>query len=300
MAFAIPAVRAIAAPGLAVDRLRDSCGAWTRARFRPYRADVVIALMGVPIFSRRAAGSACAMIRESEQNGRKTLSLRFAGGADPKRTHGVNYSGCTEEIAIEGSSGLAEAASFGFVTSSNEESFDQARHRVMEGTGGQERFVIVDELHQASRVRVRKAVASAPGTPCSGLGQLARTFRSRLSETNFVERDIALPAPTVPSTFLYSMLGAARATERSAAFHYAHNGKLYKLDYEKIPAGAGVTRLNARIHDFETRRNSTFKLWLEDGSDLPVRIEFSPRSYLRITLESDPEVQNAFDPTEEL
>ena len=49
-----------------------------------------------------------------------------------------------------------------------------------------------------------------------------------------------------------------------------------------------VTRLTGRTSLVGTRQGSTFRMWLDDQSDFPLRIEFQPRSYLRIVLESQP------------
>jgi hypothetical protein len=51
-----------------------------------------------------------------------------------------------------------------------------------------------------------------------------------------------------------------------------------------------VIRVAGRTRNLSNGRTSTFKFWLEEGSDYPLRIEFQPRSYLRIILESDPSI----------
>ena len=295
----IPASRAWGNTTLAVDHLCGTCGSWSNLRTRTYRADVTISLMGVPIFSRQAAGSASARIREAARDGLRTMSICFAGGSDPKRAHGVNYCGSAEEIAVEESGALVEAASFAFVTaSSSDEPFDQARRRVIEGNGKERgRFVAVDELHKASEVRVRKTFTSVPESPCSSWSQLTRHVRSQFTGDGVIEREIAVAA--APSTFLYSMLAGMRSRERNTRQEYFHNGKRYQLDCEKS-AHNGLVRLVGRIHDLETRRDTNFKLWMEEGEDLPIRIEFSPRSYLRITLECDAAIRSPFDLKEEM
>jgi hypothetical protein len=282
-----------------VDRLSASCESWTHLRYRTYRADVVISIMGVPIFSRQGVGSAWMRLREGARDGLKTVSILFAGGSDPGRAHGVNYCGSAEEVAVEDDGGLSEAASFGFVTASpSDESFDQARHRVMDGNRkDQPSFIVVDELHRASRVRVRKALAPAPDSPCPGWSQLARHIRSQFSSSNVMEREIVVPA--VESTFLYSVLAAMRSDERSVRHPYFHNGRRYQLDCEKGIRGETM-RLSGRIRDLENRRDSNFRLWLEAGQDLPLRVEFSPRSYLRITLEADPEIRGPLESKEDM
>jgi hypothetical protein len=275
------APRASGASRLAIDEIHDPAAAWTRSSIRAYRADVVVTLLGIPIYTRQAAGSALAELRERSQDGRRTLSLRFAGGSHPARTHGVNYSGATEEIAINcAGETLESAASFGFVTASpSDESFDEARHRVETGTTGAA-YVAVDELHRASYVRVRRAVIATQQSWTADRDDLILGVRAEFARATPAEREIDSPT-AVPATFLYTVLAAIRSPERRTSGAYVHNGKRYRLESEKSNA-----RLTGRIHDFEAGRTSTFKLWL-DESELPLRIEFSPRSYLRISLEFD-------------
>jgi hypothetical protein len=275
---------------LSIELLRESSAAWSAAQTRTYRADVLVTFLGVPLFSRRGAGSAVASLRECVQDRRRRVAVSFAGGSDPSRTHGVNYAGSLEEIAVESGSELSEAATFGFVTSpGQDESFEQARRRVIsEADSGS--FVVVDELHRSGAVRIRKATVSAPGGWGAPFGQMRRDVRVRFMESAPVGREFAMPGGAVPATFLYTVLAAVRWPERKSSFEYVHNGKRYALNSEKTG-----TRLSGQIHDMDTKHNSTFRLWFEEGSDLPVRIEFSPRSYLRITLERDAEMNTKED-----
>lgn len=285
MALGVPLLRAKEYIPLSIDRLREPSAGWSTVRRRAYRADAVVTLLGVPIFSKRAAGSAIGSIRECARGDQKILALAFAGGSDPKRTHGINYSGAAEEIAVEHRSELAEAASFGFVTASqNDESFEQAKRRVIQGEQCTS-FVAVDALHRSARVRTRKTYLSLESS--TGLRQLARNVRSRFAESSPPENEIAIAATGVPATFLYTMLSAARSPESRKDFSYVHNAKCYTLECDKSIDSHNLMRLNGRIHDRETKRTSNFRLWFEPESELPVRIEFSPRSYLRITLEFD-------------
>jgi hypothetical protein len=279
-----PFANAWTGPELSIDRLRECPDGRTTSAARSYRAHVVVALMGVPIFSRQDAGYANALLRETVSDGRRTFALRFSGGSRPERTHGVDYCGSMDEIAVERGSALAEAASFGFVTTtSSDESYDQARHRVLNSGGKSRSFVAVDASHRSAKVHIRKAYLSAPG---SG-GDMAGRVRSEFSNAALIERDAGFAASEVPATFLYTVLCAARAAGQHSTLEYVHNGDRYRLDSQKTSEPGGGTRLVAQIREIETKKTCTFRLWLEQGSDLPVRIEFSPRSYLRITLESE-------------
>ncbi len=290
VAGGVRTARASEDAGLAIDQIHDPACVWNRAQSRSYRADVVVNFLGVPIFSRQGVGSAVASLREHADENRHTVSLTFAGGSHPARTHGVNYSGSTEEVAIEcGDAMLESAASFGFVTASqSDESFEQARHRLETGTTGAA-YVAVDELHRSSRVRLRRAVLPAPESWTKDRMGLVAALRSQFSQATPTEREVEYTAPAVPATFLYAVRSAVRSPERATLSDYVHAGKRYRLQCEKAPDphAAGVTRVTGRIRDLETGRGSTFRIWLDGTGELPLRIEFSPRSYLRISLEFD-------------
>ncbi len=254
------AALARAAAPLAIDALRDPAAPHVT---RAYRADVLISVLGVHLYSKQGAGSAVASISESA--GRTALC--FSGGSHPEKVHGVRYEGSTEEIALESGGELQQAASFGFVTASpSDESLDQARHRISEKR--HDTFVAVEESHEPARILLRKAILEAP----------IAEVRAKFAEMG--PPDKILPAAGVAPMFLHTVLRAIRGAAFTSA-EYRHNGKRYRLE----TARAG-DRLTGRIHDFETAKNSEFRLCIEEGSDLPRRIEFSPRSYLHITLEA--------------
>lgn len=316
-ALSIRRAKASGVSQFAIDRLQGSFPSGSLARARAYRADVVVAVMGVPIISRRGAGSAYLWLREIVEKDRRALWLCFSGKSDPARTHGVNYYGSTEEIAVDFGSRLSEAASFGFVTASaQEEGFDQARRRFLSRTGSEHgSLVVVDELHSVSRIQTRKALVSAPEAPSADRIGMVEHVRSQFPDARVTSRDIGLTTPIVPATFLCSVLGAARLPEPKASFHFVSDGNGFQLECEKtrdphtgaalaakklIANADNLMRLSGQIRDLETMRTSSFRLWVENGSDLPVRIDFAPRPYLRISLESDPELDTALHRKEEL
>ncbi len=202
-------IQAARASGLAIDQIRDPGCVWDREQSRAYRADVVVTFLGVSIFSRQGVGSAVASVREHAREDRRTVSLTFAGGSHPARTHGVSYSGSTEEVAVEcGDATLESAASFGFVTASqSDESFEQARHRLETGTTGTA-YVAVDELHRSSRVRLRRAVLPAPESWTKDRMGLVGALRSQFNQATPTEREMEYNAPVVPATFLYAVVAA--------------------------------------------------------------------------------------------
>ncbi len=276
---------------------------------RTYRADVVVAILGVPIFSRQEVGGAVAVLREASQSDRRLVSLQFAGGANPARTHGIHYFGSAEEVVVESRTEPLRAASFGFVTtrSSNQESFEQARQSLMAGNSHPAAAVIAVE-QSVGQGKVRNLSATLPAGDVAWRDdwqELAKQVRSEFQQANATAQEANCPADAL--TFLFAVLRALRAPGKSS-FHYFHNAKPYRLECEKAAdrhaaenfaakrltsAPDTVVRLTGQIHDLAKGHTSTFKLWLDHGSDLPIRIEFSPRSYLRIALEFDPALEGS-------
>ncbi len=271
-----------------------------------YRADALVTILGVPIFTARGVGRAVSSVREEVRGNQRTVALWFAGGSDTARTHGFRYTGSTEETNVHDGRELIQSTSFGFVTTSqSEESFEQARRRITDGERDRQPFVVVEEVHGANCVRFQKAFVAAPELPVSGFRRLAAEVRSLFATADVSKREIACETPGVPWTFLYTMLTVLRSADGRSTAEYRHEEKRYRLVAEKsrdaragsaflaknlIRNPAAVSRVTGQIRDLEAAKTSTFRLWMEDGSDVPVRIEFSPRSYLRISLEADPEM----------
>ncbi|HLK20690.1 MAG TPA: hypothetical protein VKT81_17170, partial [Bryobacteraceae bacterium] len=272
-------------------RLRgESCLPFTLDRKRSYRADVVVTLLGMPIFSRQGVGSAFASVREAFIDGRKIVSLQFGGGANPERTHGIQYFGSTEEVIQLNPGGMVEAGCFGFVTArhNNQEGLEQARQRlVANGSSASPPVIAVEERVEAGRLKNASATLATDDFALQDWQELPRQVRSAFQRLDVARKDVNFPAGS--STFLYAVLIAIRGAGKSS-LDCMHNAKPFRLDFEKAPDGrfGGVSRLTGQIHDLTRGHTSTFRLWLGEGSDLPIRIEFSPRPYLRIALEMDP------------
>ena len=294
---------AVARGELRIDRLRfenalplRSCGS------RAYRADVVVTVLGVPIFSRASVGSAFMALRECSLADVRTTSLQFTGGSRPERAHGVHYSGSLEEATVEQGSTLTEAANFGFVTASTEESYAEARQRVLVKGMAPAAFIAVESIHRPGYVINSKACVTLPADRAAPDWQnLMGQIRSLFSSARPTTTELKLPGGAA-TTFLYSILAAIRSPESLYGCDYVHNGDRFRLDCEKTldrhvgeilvsknlaSSAQRVLRVAGRTRNLANGRTSTFKFWLEEGSDYPLRIEFQPRSYLRIILEFD-------------
>lgn len=292
-----PAFSSIA-PRLCVDQLLATTGLpLPDPLLRQYRADVVVTLLGVPMFSRKNVGGAVVALRESIDGTRKLVALRFAGGANPQRTHGFKYDGSLEEVILESGSAPAQAAYFGFVTSSTNENFDDARKRVLSDQKPHDAFIAAEGVHVPGSARCEKGSISLPG-PARDLDELSEKIRASFPEAKRAVAELHIPG-NASTTFLYSVRAALRAREPRTSISYVHNAKPYRLECERAsdPHRGASTRITGRIHDLTSHQVTTFRLWLDDPSSLPWRIEFQPRSYLRISLEHEPEGANRAEET---
>jgi hypothetical protein len=104
-----------------------------------------------------------------------------------------------------------------------------------------------------------------------------------------------------PLPFLQALAGLLIRPGTNEA-RCAYNGRTYQLRIERSPdpkaavafrergligPTAAVTRIAATLHR-EGGPLNEFRLWIEEGSPrpLPLRIEYQPKSYLRLTFEA--------------
>ena len=77
---------------------------------------------------------------------------------------------------------------------------------------------------------------------------------------------------------------------RTATGRYVYSEQEYLLTLERQQPSSSPERLVAvrgKIRNLRTGRETSFRLWLEhDSSIVPIRFEFQPRSFLRLTFEA--------------
>jgi hypothetical protein len=251
-----------------------------------YRVDAALSIFGASLFTIRSVGGAAAMVEQREDDSRGTVNLRFAGGSDRQRAHGIVYAGSLEETVSQLRSALLEASYFGFVTASPSEKSDAQQFAEMKSRTGCV-FVAVEGRHELGAAHCRRACVSLPSTSWPDLDGLCGQVRTLFPAQEATQNGLNYP-DAVPATFLYSAYSAIRSPQTRFVLPYVHNGHLYRLETEKSTDARGLIRLNGKIHDITKKSASTFRLWLEPGCDLPVRIEFQARSCLRLILEKEP------------
>lgn len=300
---------AATAPVLQVDRFTEGLDGPSSSKLSfSYRADAVIVLLSLPVFRRVDVGSGSASLAEVARDDGRYYSLRFAGASRPERAGGLDRMGSIHEVVMERGAALSEAAYFGVLTSSPEESLEEGRRSLAKASSKWNEYTAIDGHSRCGFTR--SAVAHFRMPP----GAAAKTRIVDEARTNFQTsrpawRENQWPGKSdgqAPPTFLYTLMRTVQRPQRISESWYVYSERCYRLHIEKIPdrqqgerfAELGLTprpdrvvEVRGRIREERSGRQTTFRLWIEDGlaNALPLRIEFQPRSYLRLSFEVDPQ-----------
>lgn len=265
----------------------------SRSLLKRYRADAVILLLGIPIFKLAGVGSGQVAVEETGEGAQARRTLFFAAGSDPKRAHGLARLGWMREVTHPPETMPAEAEYFGVLTSSPEESLDSARKSVTAPPKGRSVFAAVNGRHTAGRSR-------------SALAQFEFSSDASWSDRGLIEKAQSAFAPTTvwretswpklpdqpPPTFLFQLEALLKQRAKCNGM-YVYNEQEYLLELGVPQQGRPPDRLLAikgAVRNQRTGNRTAFRVWLENApsSVVPVRIEFQPRSFLRLTFEALP------------
>jgi len=261
-----------------------------RSMSRTYRADAVILLLGVPIYRRAGVGGGQASFEETGEGASLRRTLFFAGGSDPKRAVGLKRLGWIQEVVLGPATAPSDATYFGVLTSSPEESLEHARKSVATKSSGLSTFSAVNGRntpgHSRSAITHFDYADSALWSDRGLIEKAHSTFEAKVEwrETSWPN----LPNQA-PATFLFQMATLLKQRARRAEARYVYNEQDYLLELEAQQPGrdllAPVRGMTRNLH---TGHETPFRLWLDESNDsiVPVRIEFQPRSFLRLTFES--------------
>lgn len=265
----------------------------SRLQVRHYRADATILLFGVPIYRRAGVGGGQASIEEDGAPESPRRIFFFAAGSDPRHTRGLNRLGWIREV-VEGLGGAPrEADYFGVMTTSPEESLAHGRKAVSGPQSAENLYGAVSGHNTAGHSRSAVAYFKFSSTSWSD-ERLIREAHARLGE-EVPWRETSWPdsPDRAPATFLFELAGLLQQRTRHANGRYVYNEQAYTLELESAgrgPTSDHLVEVRGTVRNQRSRRQTSFVLWVEDAgsSVVPVRIQFQPRSYLRLTLEAVP------------
>ena len=281
---------ASAPPGLG----ENPAGAGSRTTSRTYRADAVILFLGISIYRRAGVGGGQVSLEETGEGASLRRTFFFAGGSDPKRAHGLSRLGWMREVVLGPASTPSQADYFGVLTSSPEESLEHARQSVAEPASGRSIFSAVSGRNTAGHSR--SAVTHfefAAGAIWSDRGLIEQAQSTFHAEVDWRETSWPKSPNLPPPTFLFQLATLLKQRTRHAVGRYVYSEQEYLLELDAPESARGRERLlpvRGMIRNLRTGHEALFRLWLEEASDsiVPVRIEFQPRSFLRLTFEAVP------------
>jgi hypothetical protein len=215
------------------------------------------------------------------------------------------------EAIVERNSIVDEAAYFGVMTTSPEETIEEARGSLGQTGTKQDEFTAIDGHSRPGHTR-SAVVHFHPSSPGSRHEQITEQARAHFRTSHPAWHERQWPSNgrgSAPLTFLYALSRALLNSEPSSECCYVYNERSYHLRIDKERdhhqgvrlAQLGLTarpdavlQVRGRIREAQGTRQTSFRLWIEDGParPLPLRIEFQPRSYLRLSFEADPKAIN--------
>jgi hypothetical protein len=260
----------------------------SRLQLRHYRADAVILFLGLAILRRSGVGGGRASVEKTNDGDSARTTFFFAAGSDPKRAHGLNRMGWIREVVAP-----AEATYFGVMTSSPEESFAHAQKAIDSPQAGRSVYSAVSGRHTAGHSRSALTHFEFPADSVWSDQRLIDEAQAQF-KANVNWRENSWPEPnSAPHTFLCELANLLKPRARHAAGTYIYNEQEYALELDAAQTSTGAARLiqvRGKVRNLRTGRQTPFQLWMEEGSGsvVPVRIDFQPRSFLRLTFEAVP------------
>lgn len=253
---------------------------------RRYRMDATILLLGAPLFTRKAAGGAYASVETSGREGATATALQFAAGSDPARAHGLNRFGILQEALVE--RGNATELSFnGLMTRSREESLEQGKKALRASAGHGAEGVVARGRTTGSSVgwTIQTWIDTIDLAPDCNWSNLNQTLSDALRQDPRTPPRTSSPGSV--TTFLHAMRSAGLCREAVVRRQFMHAGKLYWLETRRRPENP--LELAGTIHDLGGARCAEFHTAYaaEDESGIPIRFEYRPRSFLRLTFEAE-------------
>lgn len=251
--------------------------------WRRYRVDATVLLCGVPLFTKRNVGGAFASVEAGSIGGSSVVALQFAGGSSPEHARGLNRFGIWREVIVARSAEPSEIAFAGLMTDSHEQTLAEGRSALSRANATE---VLVSTGTVNGNIMRTWTYRAPVAHDCtwSGLPQILGDITAQAPPV--APREVLLQESP---TFLYAIRKAALASQDELRQPFLHAGKLYQLQTRRSLEHPLV--ISAVIHDPTGARSADFRLAFaaNDESGLPVRIEYRAKSFLRLTLEFEPD-----------
>ena len=224
--------------------------------------------------------------------------LRFAGSSWPERAHGLDRAGYIEETVRLRQGSLVSARYFGVMTRSAEQTAEQARS-ALAARGPVQTFAAIEGASLPENSETASAAFEFPRgsgernwSGASGNG--APLVGRRAASGSPAIRRMTCGGPT--PTFLYALVCAMESREARLKRIFVYGDRQMWLETEKaadarvgreLAAGAPVFRISGTICTRNGEVLAVFRLWFEAEKIVPLRIDYQPRSFLRLSFIRD-------------
>jgi hypothetical protein len=175
------------------------------------------------------------------------------------------------------------------MTASTEKNLDQARSALRSNSA--QSFTAIRGRLEAGRLSNRLLrIADLASRAWADREELTARIRARFDEPPVAggSSDTTSTGGVRCGTFLYAVHCALRAGDGPSERPFIHNGRIHLLRTERKESGQpGVALLEGWIRSPEGKHLSNFRVWFEkrEQAGYPLRFEFRPRSFLRLTFE---------------
>jgi hypothetical protein len=255
------------------------------ANWKQYRIDATITALGAAIFSRKHVGEAFARLAVEETKGGRKMNFTFMGASLPERTRGILQMGHFEEQLEEVGERLADSNYFGFLTAAPPDKGLQTVPVNAQGQQEKPNCCAVDGSLDGSRFRFRKTYeAHIPAdATLQHLPRLRAAMRQTLDRACAAKCLLGDSKPSAQRTFLKTLVDAVESKQQQWETDYHYGDKLLQFRGRKAAPVAGLASMEAQVQG-RGRHRFAFYYRPEAPLALPEKIEYWPRTWLRLTL----------------
>jgi hypothetical protein len=252
---------------------------------RRYSAHATIALLGLPVWSRRGVGGAFAVVELGVGPDTRGVALQFAAGSCPDHAAGLNRFGILRETVVERDSCCRESEFAGLITASREKSLEEGRRALATSGRNPEVTVTFGRCRNDNGWTVVENVALSSFADWTTAGALLDEILRRGPGAHRESESQG------GALFLATMRRAALCGKPFLHQPFLHAGKQYLLETRRRTGASG--ELDGLIRSASGRKCAEFRVAYAagDNSGLPIRIEYWPRPFLRLIFEAGSETQ---------
>ena len=255
-----------------------------------YRIDATIAPFGFTVFSRKEVGYGFARLRVHTGNGNSATSFEFGGASIPDRTHGIHQIGYFEEELSQAHTKLLSSRYFGFISNAPEGAPSSATLALAANSSAKPQYCCAVEGEiadgQASFSKTYEAPLPRDASLASlgGLRQMMRTALSQICATSCLQGS---RTATSSHSFLSVLAQAAFGAASTFNTTYQYGDRVLRFSSNRHDVSDKFV-LNAEVQG-KSKHRFSFTCLNSGHFELPLRIEYHPKAWLRLTLVAVPE-----------